>query len=295
MDLFPDIEERSVAEIGRFMIRRSMRGKLILASFARFSYDYLAGEKEMDLVFCYCAPGLVRYYRRLGARPFGGRVVPTPDGMMVPLVGVISDYAYYKSTGSPNAPLVRRHFGPGKRKPLDLAPYRHLLETDSAALELDAERVWDEVQDALLEEPTRDSHNFFDTLDPEVVKYLSNEGFIMDVPAGTMVTRKDHSEREMFVVLEGLFEVFDGDKRLQAIGKGELFGEIAFFRPGGRRTATVRAASDGRLVVVRAKSLEKLIAGEPRIAAQVLLAIGSIMADRVAWLMSIAAPAADEG
>ncbi len=293
MDLFPDLDQRSVGEIGRFMIRRSMRGKLILAAFSGFTYDYLAGEQELDLVFCYCAPGLVRYYRRLGGRPFGGRVVPTPDGMMVPLVSVLSDYGYYKRHGSPGAPLVRHHFGPGKRPPLDLAPYRHLFESGTPTLELDAERVWGEVQDALLEEPAK-TRTFFDALDPEVVKRLSAEGFIMDVPAGTLVTRKEHSEREMFVVIEGLFEALDGERRLQVLGKGELFGEIAFFRPGGRRSATVRAVADGRVVVVRAKSLEKLIDQDPRIAAQILLAIGGIMADRVAWLTSIATPVAEE-
>ena len=183
---------------------------------------------------------------------------------------------------------MRRHFGPGKRPPIDLAPYRELFEAGTSNLQLDAERVWDEVQDALLDEPAP-SPSFFDALEPRIAQRLSKEGFIMDVAAGTLVTRKDFGEREMFVILEGLFEAVDGDRQLQVLGKGELFGELAFFRPGGRRTATVRAISDGRLVVIRAKTLEKLMREDPRVASQVLLAVGRIMADRVAWLMSIAA------
>ncbi len=108
------------------------------------------------------------------------------------------------------------------------------------------------------------------------------------------ITRQDLVEREMFVVLDGLFEAFDGDRRLQVLGQGELFGEVAFFRRDQQRTATVRAACDGRLLLVRAKSLERLIDEKPRIAAQILLALGSVMADRIASLVSIAVPQAEE-
>ncbi len=116
MDLIPGFTERHIAEIGRFMIRKSLRGRLLLASFARAAYDLLCGEQQTELAFCYCAPGLVHYYRKLGARPFGGRLVHTPDGMMVPLVSVVSDYDYYKRSGSPLAPLVRRHYNDNERQ-----------------------------------------------------------------------------------------------------------------------------------------------------------------------------------
>jgi CRP-like cAMP-binding protein len=281
MDVLPDIEHRHTGEIGRFMIRKSLRGRLLLAAFARETYDLLAGEKGTELVFCYCAPGLVHYYRKLGARPFGGRLVPTPDGAMVPLVSIISDHDYYKKAGSPLAPLVRRHFGRGKREPIDPEPYLHLFESEAQPVEVDPEQVWDALQSAVVEEG-EDSSSFADSLPEPILKKLTQRGFIINVTAGTLVTRQDYGEEEMFLILDGVFEARDGERLLRLMEIGELFGELAFFLPGHRRTASVYAVSDGRLLALRGKTLRDLIDSDPKAAAHVLLRIGRVMAERMA-------------
>ncbi len=280
MDLIPDIEHRHVAEIGRFMIRRSLRGKLLLASFARETYDLLCGRQMSELTFCYCAPGLINYYRKLGARPFGGRLVHTPDGMMVPLVSVLSDHEYYKRNGSPLAPLVKRHFGRGKRPIIDLTPYRHLFESDTGSLELDEEKIWGELQEVVTEE--EEESPFLESLPEGLMKKLTQKGFIINVDAGALVLREGYGEEEMYLILDGVFEATAGDKRLALMGKGELFGEVAFFMPGHRRTATVSAVTDGRVLALRGRTLRQLIDAEPAVAAQLLLRIGAVMAQRLA-------------
>ncbi len=279
MDLIPDVSERHTAEIGRFMIRKSLRGNLLLAAFARRTYDLLCGEKGSELAFCYCAPGLVHYYRKLGARPFGGRLVPTPDGMMVPLVSVLSDHDYYRRSGSPLAPMVRRHFGRGKRPAVDLEPYRHLFENESAAIELDAEKIWGELQQAVTEES--EAAPFLQSLPEPLVKRLTEKGFILQVAAGTLITREGYGEEEMYLILDGLFEAVHGDRRLALMGRGELFGEIAFFVPGHRRTASVNAVTAGRVLALRGRTVRQLIEAEPALAAQLLLQIGRVMAERL--------------
>ena len=50
---------------------------------------------------------------------------------MVPLLSIVSDHDYYKRVGSPLAPMVRRHFGPGKREPIDVEPYLPLFDPDA--------------------------------------------------------------------------------------------------------------------------------------------------------------------
>ena len=280
MDRIPDLAERHTSEIGRFMIRKSLRGRLLLASFARAAYDLLCGEKKTELTFCYCAPGLVHYYRKLGARPFGGRLVHTPDGMMVPLVAVVSDYDYFKRNGSPLASLVRRHFGRGKRDPIPLEPYRHLFESDEGALEVDAEKVWDELQHAVAVE--EEFAPAFRTLPEPIVRQLTAKGFIINVDAGALVTREEHAEEEMYLILDGEFEAVHDDQRLNLMGRGEIFGELAFFIPSHRRTASVKAVTDGRVLAVRARTLRKLIESDPATAAELLLRIGTVMAERLA-------------
>ncbi len=281
MDVIPDVGERHTAEIGRFMIRKSLRGgKLILASFARESYDLLCGEKGSELAFCYCAPGLVPFYRKLGARPFGGRLVQTPDGMMMPLVAVISDHDYYKSVGSPLAPMVKRHFGSGKRPPVDVEPYRHLFENEG--IESDAEKMWGELQDAVVGEE-EEATSFLQAIPEPLLRRLADRGFIMQVDSGMLVTRQDYAEEEMYLILDGTFEAVDASgQRLAVMEKGELFGELAFFVPGSKRTASVKATTEGRVLVLRGKTLRKLIDSDPAAAAQLLLKIGAVMAGRLA-------------
>ncbi|MEM9106026.1 MAG: hypothetical protein AAGC96_10260, partial [Pseudomonadota bacterium] len=91
MDLFPELGRWCVGEAARLMVRRVSRGQLILASLARAAYETLSGDHGVHLTFCYCSPGLVHPYRKLGYRPFGGSLVRTPDGVMIPLVNVHSD------------------------------------------------------------------------------------------------------------------------------------------------------------------------------------------------------------
>ena len=279
IDVFPDYRQRYTGEIGRLMIRPGMRGKLLLASMVFKSYELFCGEFGTELVFCYCSPGLVPLYRKLGSRPFRGRMVHAPDGVMVPLVNVLSDLAYYRRVGSPLGSVVRRYFGPGKRPAVDLEPYRGLLESDSLPVETDAERIWSELQETLSDavEPIR----FVDGLPEPVVRKLTEEGFIIRVTADTLLTRKGFGEEELYLILDGLFEARDGDRLLRLMARGELFGELAFFLPEHRRTATVSAVTDGQLLVLRGKSLRRLIERDPTAAAQLLLGIGRAMAERL--------------
>ena len=150
MERFPGIEKLGVSHIGRMMIRRSLRGKLVLPSLLAGGYEFLVGEQGADLAFLDCVPGIVRHYRQLGARPYGGRLIDLGYSPGIPLVIVLSDYAHLKRSGSIVAPLVKKYFGPGKRPPLDLAPYRHLFESGEVPVEFDPEKVWEALQDRLL-------------------------------------------------------------------------------------------------------------------------------------------------
>ncbi len=302
MDRIPEIEERNTGEIGRLMVRRSMRGRVIIASLLRASYEIFAGEQETDLVFCYCSPGLVCYYQQLAMRPFGGRLVAAPDGMMVPLVAVLSDYAYYRQARSLLAPLVKRYFGDqpagegvedqppagkrlhsGKRAPLDLEPYRHLFAPGATGIEFEPERVWNQASDALL--------SALASIPEDSIRPLVSGGLTLDVPAGTLITRKGFGERELYVVLDGRVEAVDGGRSLRSMGKGELFGEIAFLQPQGRRTATVRAQADARVLILRGRSVKKLMRRDPALGASLQERLAALMAERMGHSGSVAAAA----
>ncbi|HEU0090835.1 MAG TPA: cyclic nucleotide-binding domain-containing protein [Vicinamibacteria bacterium] len=293
MERFPGIERLGVSHIGRMMIRRSLRGKLVLPSLLAGGYEFLVGEKGADLAFLDCVPGIVRHYRQLGARPYGGRLIDLGYSPGIPLVIVLSDYGHLKRSGSIVAPLVKKYFGPGKRAPLDLEPYRHLFDSEQVPVEFDPEKVWAALQDRLLAGdeaiPT-----FVDALSPGALFHLSESGYLLDVKAGDLITRAGIGQREMFVILEGACEVEGASKRIALLEKGDLFGEIAFFSESGERTATVRALSDCKLLVLRQKFLDELTTNDPEAACQILLNVSRIMAERMGGMVRAAAASAPD-
>lgn len=79
------------------------------------------------------------------------------------------------------------------------------------------------------------------------------KGFVpRDFAAGGIAVREGERGGEIFLVLEGAFEVFasetGGRRRLDTLGPGAIFGEIAALT-GGRRYATVQAVEDSRVLV----------------------------------------------
>lgn len=278
MDLFAGLDRLTVAQLARLVIRPDARGQLGLVSLLCALFQLYAAELEADIVFVHCAAGLVRHYRLLGCRTYAGRLVQSDEGIHVPLVLFPSDAGYFEQVGSPMAPFVAAYYGPGKQPPLDLAPYREVLDVDSAPVQLDAEKVWETVSRMRLTsspEPT-----LLEALEEETARKLAEKGFVMSLSPGQTVTEKGLAEKEIFVILDGTFEVHDGDRRLRVMGRGDVIGEVAFFGREGRRTATVTAASEGRVLAIRRRFIDELRRNDPACAADILLQLARVLADR---------------
>lgn len=281
MDDFPDIKTSRVAELGRLMIRPTLRGKLILPSLARATYEHLAGEFRGDLAFCYCAPGLVHHYRKLGFRPYSGRIVDTVDGIHVAMVCVLSDGIYLKEQGSPVAALAKTYYTRARRD-ADMRRYESVLDVEQVPIEMDGDRVWGQVQDAFVQADSQ-TKTFLEMLPAPAHALLKEHGMVLDLTKDTLVTKEGYGERELFIILDGAFEVLaKNGRRVAVLGKGDLFGEVAFFRESGKRSASIKALSDGRVLSIRRRALDELIAKKPEIAAPILFQLGRIMAERIA-------------
>ncbi len=285
--LFPSIETLCTCETSRLLIDRSLRGSLILPALSRAMYEHMISQ-GVSLVFAYCAPGLVRAYRKLGYRPYSGELVCNQDGVRVPLVGVLSDLDYLQRMGSPVVPLVKQHFGPGKREPLDLRPYRNVLDPGPLPFEVEPEIVWSHLQEQLANEDENDrqAKTLLDTLPESSIRKLAGKGFIMDVPADRTVVRQDLIEKEMFFILEGAFVVETGGRVLAHLYRGDVFGEIALLVEEGRRTATIRSVADGRVLVLRRRFLEELMKDDPALSSRILFNLSRILAERMAGMLS---------
>jgi CRP-like cAMP-binding protein len=89
--------------------------------------------------------------------------------------------------------------------------------------------------------------------------------------------REGDRGREFFVLVEGNADVRKGNRKVNTMGKGDFFGEIALVSQKPR-TATVTTSSPARALVVTEQSFRSLINRAPDVQRKVLQAL----ADRVA-------------
>lgn len=274
----PTLPGRTVCELGRLVIAPEHRGLLILPALARKAYEISVDRYGARCGFNYCAPGLVGAYRRLGFRPYPGDLIFNQDGVRVPMMFVADDLAYHAEVGAPFLDEARRRFASTRDDTATnmLAP---ILQADTEYF-LDQSEVWEHLQTFLASRTERPS--FMDGLSARSLAYLSEHGFVVSVPAGKRVIRDKLVESEAFIVLAGAFEVRKGDRRVAVIGRGEIFGELAFFLDSQARTADVFSVCDSTVLILRRKYLEQCIKDDPEIGNELLMAICRTLARRLA-------------
>ena len=103
----------------------------------------------------------------------------------------------------------------------------------------------------------------------EQVSQIADE---LDLREGKELTTQGTRGREFFVLLEGTAEVVKDGKKLRTLSDGDFFGEISLVKETPR-TATVRAISPVRVLVVTERSFTRLLKDSPEIQLKVLQAL----------------------
>jgi CRP-like cAMP-binding protein len=93
----------------------------------------------------------------------------------------------------------------------------------------------------------------------------------IDLDEGKALMREGDPGREFFVVLEGTADVMQDGEKINSVGPGDFFGEIALISQGPR-TATVTTTSPVRALVVTERSFKRLVEKSPEIERKVLAA-----------------------
>ncbi len=99
----------------------------------------------------------------------------------------------------------------------------------------------------------------------------------IDLKESKEMTREGSAGREFFVILEGTADVTKAGEKVNTLGPGDFFGEIALVSHEPR-TATVTATSPVRALVVTDRSFRRLLEDSPSIKTNVMEA----MAERLA-------------
>jgi ATP/ADP translocase/HEAT repeat protein len=87
--------------------------------------------------------------------------------------------------------------------------------------------------------------------------------------AGETLFKQGDFGDSLYVVIEGSLSVLAGEKEQARLPAGECIGEMALL-DGNPRSASVRAASDARLLRIKAEAFRGLLASQPRIALALL-------------------------
>jgi len=107
----------------------------------------------------------------------------------------------------------------------------------------------------------------------EIVK-LADE---IDLREGKEMTREGSPGREFFVLLEGTADVKKNSRKVNTLGPGDFFGEIALISHAPR-TATVIATSPVRALVITDRSFRRLLDDSPQVKTKVMEAMAMRLA-----------------
>ena len=100
----------------------------------------------------------------------------------------------------------------------------------------------------------------------------------IEVDTGYHLIRRDGFGYEFFVILEGTAETMDGDRHLSDLQMGDYFGEIALLDMP-RRSASVRATSPMRLLVMNRQHFLSMIGSMPAVESRIRTKIAERLAN----------------
>ena len=99
----------------------------------------------------------------------------------------------------------------------------------------------------------------------------------LDLPAGTNLTREGAQGHEFVVLADGSADVKKNGRRVNRLGPGDFFGEIALVSREPR-TATVIATSPVRALVITDRSFRRLLDDAPQVQTKVMAAMARRLA-----------------
>lgn len=100
----------------------------------------------------------------------------------------------------------------------------------------------------------------------------------VDFVAGRTLIKEGTAGREFFVLIDGSVDVRRKGRKIDALGAGDYFGEVALItdRP---RNATVTTTSPVRALVLTKQNFRQLLAENPLLSLKVLNAVGERLPD----------------
>lgn len=143
--------------------------------------------------------------------------------------------------------------------------------------------LW-ELLDIKLGKDPKKKIKIFEGLSNRQARIAALMGRIQSFHKDSLIIQEGDVGEEMFVVIRGKVEIYSGDwdnrMSIAILGPGDNFGEMAVVRHGFR-SASARALEDTELLILDAKSLDRIQKRYPRIASAIFLNLTRILSDRL--------------
>lgn len=118
----------------------------------------------------------------------------------------------------------------------------------------------------------------FEALENDQLRELASWFQVQDVSEGATLVGEGAPGYMFFVLANGTAAVTSQGQSVATLGPGDFFGEMAILG-AGRRVATVTSASPARLLVMFGTEFRRLEAEHPEIAARIVEAVETRVAE----------------
>ena len=283
--LLPVLEHvswKSISFTSRLMLHAACRGGTALGLlFNRCYGDAIQAGIRLDA--CHANPGLVELYEQLGYRRFCSGADWPGIGYQVPMLLALNDVSHLKISRSP---LMRHpHSRVADDRWADGVFLSRLCATYPGLNHrlVEPEQFWDDVGSALCDQ--NQEIPLFQGMKDEQVRALLKTGTVLSCQAGDHLVRQGDPHRDLFVVLDGVAEVWrqkDNGERLSLalLRTGSVFGEMGFLGRQ-RRSADVVAVTSLRVLVLTQTFLRRAIRSHPEAAALMLRNLSIVLSERL--------------
>ena len=124
----------------------------------------------------------------------------------------------------------------------------------------------------------------FKYLTPQEIDWMLVKWQPREIPEGTVIVKEGADGDDMFLIESGRVEIYvtKGDVvlLLTELQESSFFGELSILTTKPR-SATVKAKTDVRLLVLKKKDFMDIVNENPKVAAKFLLALGEDLSNRV--------------
>ncbi len=272
----------AISHTSRLMLLPAWRGGAALGLLFNRCYGD-AAEAGVRVDLCHAKPGLVELYEQLGYRRFCPGLELAGVGYQVPMLLALHDREHLRDSRSP----LLRH--PASRQGEDRwgdAGWMAAIGESYRGLNhrlVEPDHFWAAVGDALRE--GEQEIPLLRGLSEEQARTLLKTGTVLRCEPGDRLVGEGEPQQELFVVLEGVAEVWrqhdDHRLSLALLQRGAVFGEMGFLGRA-RRSADVIAVTPMQVLVLTQAFLNRSIRHQPDAAALLLRNLSMVLAERLA-------------